>query len=81
MYYVYILQSKNFPKQNYIGQTDNVDQRLYVHNTGGSPHTAKYKPWKLISSISFESKEKAIEFEQYLKSGSGRAFIKKRLLQ
>lgn len=52
----------------------------FIHNTGGSPHTAKYKPWELVSSISFESKSKAIEFEQYLKSGSGRAFIKKRLL-
>ena len=80
MYYVYILQSKNYPNQNYIGQTDDVAQRISVHNTGGSPHTAKYKPWKLVSSISFESKEKAIEFEKYLKSGSGRALIKKRFL-
>jgi predicted GIY-YIG superfamily endonuclease len=80
MHYVYILQSVHFPDQNYIGQTDDVNRRLYVHNTGGSPHTAKYKPWKLISSISFESKEKAIEFEKYLKSGSGRVLIKKRFL-
>ncbi len=81
MHYVYILQSKNYPDQNYIGQTDDVAQRLHVHNMGGSPHTAKYKPWKLISSISFESKAKAVEFEQYLKSGSGRALIAKRFLQ
>ena len=47
---------------------------------GGSPHIVKYKPWKLVSSISFESKEKAIEFEKYLKSGSGRVFVKKRFL-
>jgi len=80
MYYVYILQSKNYPAQNYIGQTDDIKQRLYVHNTGGSSHTAKYKPWKLVSSISFESKGKAIEFEKYLKSGSGRALVKKRFL-
>ncbi len=79
MYYVYILRSKKYPNQSYIGQTSDVEQRLYVHNTGGSPHTAKYKPWKLITSISFECKEKAFEFEKYLKSGSGRAFIKKRL--
>ena len=80
MHYVYILQSKTFPDQNYIGQTDDVTQRLYVHNTGGSPHTAKYKPWILVSAISFDSQEKAIKFEQYLKSGSGRAFLKKRFL-
>ncbi len=80
MYYVYILQSKYYPDRNYIGQTNNVVQRLHAHNSGASPHTAKYRPWKLVSSISFESKNKAMEFEQYLKSGSGRAFIKKRLL-
>ncbi len=34
----------------------------------------------LVSAISFDSQEKAIKFEQYLKSGSGRAFIKKRFL-
>jgi len=81
MYYVYILQSTNHPNQNYIGQTNNIKQRLEVHNNGGSPYTAKYKPWKLISSISFENREKALEFEKYLKSGSGRVFIKKRFLQ
>ncbi len=80
MYYVYILKSHTHSDRIYIGQTTDVAQRLYVHNTGGSSHTAKYKPWKLISSISFETKEKAVEFERYLKSGSGRAFIKKRLL-
>lgn len=79
MYYVYILKSQADPNRIYIGQTDDVTQRLYVHNTGGSIYTAKYKPWILISSISFETKKKAIEFERYLKSGSGRAFIKKRL--
>lgn len=80
MHFVYILKSQNYPEHYYIGQTDDVAQRLYVHNTGGSPHTAKYKPWGLISSISFESKEKAIEFEKYLKSGSGRVLVKKRFL-
>jgi putative endonuclease len=80
MYYVYILKSHTHLDRIYIGQTDNVDQRINVHNTGGSSHTAKYKPWKLVSSISFESKEKAIEFEKYLKSGSGRALVKKRFL-
>ncbi len=80
MYYVYILKSQTYPDRIYIGQTDNIVQRLYVHNTGGSLHTAKYKPWKLVSSISFESKKKTVEFEKYLKSGSGRALVKKRFL-
>ena len=80
MYYVYILKSQNYPDKNYIGQTNDIAQRLHVHNTGGSPHTAKYKPWSLVTSISFEEHEKAVIFEKYLTSGSGRAFIKKRFL-
>jgi predicted GIY-YIG superfamily endonuclease len=77
---VYILTSLNFPDQNYIGQTGDVTQRLRVHNAGGSLHIAKYKPWKLVSTISFETEEKAIEFETYLKSGSRIVFMVKRLL-
>jgi putative endonuclease len=37
----------------------------------------KYKPWKLMTYIAFNNVAKAIEFERYLKSGSGRAFGKK----
>jgi len=37
----------------------------------------KYKPWKIKNVISFESKDKAMKFEEYLKSHSGRAFAKK----
>ena len=40
-------------------------------------HTNKFKPWKIRASIAFTIDEKADEFEQYLKSGSGRVFMKK----
>jgi predicted GIY-YIG superfamily endonuclease len=42
-------------------------------------HTAKYKPWKLITYMAFADERKAREFEHYLKSGSGKAFANKRL--
>jgi predicted GIY-YIG superfamily endonuclease len=79
MHYVYFIQSIPFPKQKYIGQTDDLKERFYNHNHGCSKHTTKYKPWKLVMYLGFESKEKAIEFEKYLKSGSGRSFAKKHL--
>jgi putative endonuclease len=44
-----------------------------------SRHTAKYKPWRLVSYVAFSDERKAIEFERYLKSASGRAFANKRL--
>jgi len=46
-YYVYILRSINFPKQTYIGFTSDLKKRIKKHNEGGSPHTSKYKPWKM----------------------------------
>jgi predicted GIY-YIG superfamily endonuclease len=78
MYYVYFIQSIPFPDKTYIGYTTDLKQRLECHNSGGSVHTTKYKPWKIIVYLGFVSKVKAIEFEKYLKSQSGRAFVNKR---
>ncbi len=38
-------------------------------------------PWELANYIAFKDKGAAYEFEKYLKSHSGRAFLKKRLLK
>ena len=78
MYYVYLIKSINFPEIFYAGYTVNLKQRLETHNLGGSIHTSKYKPWKLIMYLGFSNKTKAKEFEQYIKTQSGRAFAKKR---
>lgn len=74
MKYVYLLQSLTRPEQRYIGLTSNVDQRLSDHNSGKSPHTSKYRPWKIVTYHAFVDESKATAFETYLKSGSGRAF-------
>ncbi len=76
MYYVYILKSINFPEKFYVGYTNNLKQRLIIHNEGKSTYTAKYKPWKFHTYTTFQEESKAIAFEKYLKSGSGKAFIK-----
>jgi len=79
MYYVYLIQSDKYPERRYVGFTTSLEQRLSCHNTGGSVHTAKYRPWKLVVYLGLENKEQALLFEKYLKSQSGRAFAKKRL--
>ena len=71
MTYVYLIQSISFPDRKYIGRSSNIKKRLDAHNEGRSPHTSKYKPWKLVSYIAFSDESKAREFESYLKSGSG----------
>jgi putative endonuclease len=78
-YYVYILQSGLDHERFYTGFTEDLVSRLKTHNSGNVPHTSKYKPWRIKTAIAFSNRQKAIEFEKYLKSPSGRAFAKKRL--
>lgn len=80
MWYVYIIRSIANPEQEYTGATKDMKQRLKDHNAGLSSHTSKYSPWELIWYCAFPDKMAALEFETYLKSHSGRAFAKKRLI-
>jgi len=79
LFYVYILQSQKNLNRYYTGFTENLEARLKTHNAGQNPHTAKTRPWRIKTSIAFTDKQKALDFETYLKSPSGRAFAKKRL--
>jgi len=79
MNYVYLLQSISHPSQRYVGLTSDVQKRLTAHNAGQSPHTAKFRPWEIVTFHAFVDEDKAAAFEKYLKSGSGRAFANKRL--
>ena len=63
MYYVYLLRSLSDPTQRYIGFTTNLKQRFTSHNEAGSVHTAKYRPWKLVTYIAFDDERSAREFE------------------
>jgi predicted GIY-YIG superfamily endonuclease len=80
MWYVYIIRSASFPNQEYSGASADLRQRIADHNAGKSKHTAKFMPWELVWYSAFPDKHRALQFEKYLKSHSGRAFAKKRLL-
>ena len=79
MFYVYILQSQNSPEQFYVGYTSDLKRRLYEHNHHLSLYTKRYAPWKIKNYMAFENAHTAKLFEQYLKTCSGRRFIKKHL--
>ena len=64
----------------YYGYTDNLRRRLEEHDNGRSLFTKGHIPWKLVWYGVFENKQKAKDFELYLKSGSGKAFAYKRLV-
>lgn len=77
--YVYILQSVSGQEHFYTGLTEDLQARLKKHNAGEVPHTSEFKPWQIKTAIAFTDKKRAVEFERYLKTASGRIFAKKRL--
>ena len=79
MFYVYILKSDPPSKEGeapryYIGCTSDLRRRFAEHNRGGSVHTSRYRPWRLMNYFAFVNRQKAEEFEHYLKTGAGRRF-------
>jgi len=78
MYYVYILELKN--NQHYIGFTTDLKNRIIAHHQSQNLTTKRIRPEKLLFYAAFESKQKALDFERYLKSSSGFAFRNKRLI-
>ena len=77
-YAVYILQCIN--ANYYTGFTSNIEKRLKAHNAGEVHFTNDKLPVKLLHLSLFDNKQKAYDFERYLKSGSGSAFRNKRLV-
>ncbi|MBI5306450.1 GIY-YIG nuclease family protein [Candidatus Wolfebacteria bacterium] len=78
MYFVYILESKKDGKF-YTGITNDLKRRLSDHNKGKSstPSTKNRGPFIVIYSEKVENRKIARKREKYLKSGSGREFIRK----
>jgi putative endonuclease len=75
--FVYILRSGRDEERHYVGVTSDVPGRLARHNAGLNGHTACDRPWHVIVSVEFMTEEAALDFERYLKTGSGRAFAKR----
>ena len=78
MHYVYILVCSD--RTYYVGLTDNLRKRLQEHIDAMCHYTKSRLPITLVWYAAFRDKKKAAEFEQYLKSGSGNAFFKKRFV-
>ncbi|PIR96394.1 MAG: excinuclease ABC subunit C [Candidatus Doudnabacteria bacterium CG10_big_fil_rev_8_21_14_0_10_42_18] len=75
MYYVYLLKSlKN--KSWYIGYTTDLKARFTRHNKGLNKSTKAKAPWKLIYYEAYLNQTDAKGRERFLKSGSGRKFLK-----
>jgi putative endonuclease len=82
-YYVYIIVTKNKNKLiSYVGYTNNLKKRLFLHNHSKGAKFTKGRFWKLIYYIKYESKVKALKEEYKLKKDYKlRSKIKKEYLK
>ena len=76
MQYVYSLKCRD---GYYIGCTDNLKERVERHQKGQVPATEDRLLVMLEFYVALTDKYRAFELEKYLKSGSGRAFVRKHL--
>ena len=67
-FYVYMLISKSAKPVSYVGYTNNLKNRIKLHNSGKGAKFTRGRKWKLIYKEKFKSKSKAISREYYIKN-------------
>jgi putative endonuclease len=67
MFYVYVLRSQKTEKF-YIGQTQDISNRVLEHNNGKTISTRSGRPWVLVHTEVFATRSDAIKRERELKS-------------
>jgi putative endonuclease len=78
MFYVYILHSES-DRGLYIGFSTDLRRRMKEHREGKAFATSHRRPWRLIYYEAYLEEEDALGREKFLKSGSGRRFLKNQL--
>lgn len=74
--FLYILQSVNSGKY-YVGISSDPVRRLEFHNTIETGYTSRYRPWKIVYTKCYSTRDEARKAEQKLKRWKSRAMIKK----
>ncbi|MFN4297382.1 MAG: GIY-YIG nuclease family protein [Brevundimonas sp.] len=76
IWYVYFLKLSN--GDIYVGSTNDLKRRFESHQQGQVISTRAYAPMTLLTYVAVNSETTARSLEQYFKSGSGKAFARKR---
>jgi predicted GIY-YIG superfamily endonuclease len=79
VWYVYFLQLSN--DDVYVGSTNDLRRRVADHAGGEVRSTKPHLPVTLRTYAAVDEEETARALERYFKTGSGKAFAKKRLLK
>jgi putative endonuclease len=78
VYYLYILQSESTGRF-YIGQTQNVPERLVYPNANYSKSLKNRGPWRLVFTQQFRTRSEAVRRERQIKFWKDRRMIEKLL--
>jgi putative endonuclease len=76
MFFVYILEALE-SKKYYIGQTDNLEERVKSHNKGRNLSTKAFIPWNLKWWNEYQTRSEAVKVERTLKGIKKRAGLEK----
>ena len=80
MFVVYVLVNERGDR-TYVGQTEDLEERLRVHNLGYVRSTERFGPWRVLHQESVGSRGEAMKRETYYKSAVGRRHIAKMLME
>ncbi|MFA5051587.1 MAG: GIY-YIG nuclease family protein [Patescibacteria group bacterium] len=78
MWYVYGLKCRD--NSLYVGSTNSVKRRVAEHQSGLTQSTKSKLPVRLVFHTGVHTEKGARALEKYLKTGSGEAVLKKRIL-
>ncbi len=71
-YFVYVLVSLK-RRKFYVGQTNDLADRLRRHNEGRVKSTKAYRPWSMVYFEKYETRAESMRRERELKSLKGTA--------
>jgi putative endonuclease len=75
-FYVYVLINKD--GRIYVGQTNDISQRLLLHNEGKVRSTKPYRPWQIMFTEEYKTRSESMTREKWLKTGKGREYIREK---
>ena len=80
MFTAYVLQSQR-NLRFYTGSTSDFERRFAEHNADQSFSTKNNGPWQLVHREDFATQSEAVRRERELKTGKGRDFIRRLLME
>ncbi len=77
---VYIMYSISLGKY-YVGQTQDINNRILQHNSGKGKYTSKGIPWRLIQTFECINRTEAVKLELKIKKRGIQRYLQDNNLQ